>query len=320
MRLIRFVIAALCMAAAPALAAQQPPSAASASLDAGEHEVVINGTRLWYRVAGRATGTPVVYLHGGPGQGSQSFAHFVGPHLEPHQRVVYLDQRGSGRSGRPEDGAYSIDLMVDDLEKLRRAWGVPRLDLIGHSFGTVLAMEYGARYPDHVAHIVLAGGVNDVQRAFDIQCARLEREDPAAYQRAMAGRPENWTARCNMIRAYRGAESERVLRSYMFPNPATADLLKVADEANGLRNTGEVGAALFRQGFLTYRFGRAGELRAPVLIIGGTRDFQSVIELHREFVRTLPNGRLLEYEGNGHFMWVEDPARFARDVSAFLDS
>ena len=82
----------------------------------------------------------------------------------------------------------------------------------------------------------------------------------------------------------------------------------------------EVGAALFRQGFLTYRFGRAGELRAPVLIIGGTRDFQSVIELHREFVRTLPNGRLLEYEGNGHFMWVEDPQRFARDVSAFLDS
>ena len=318
MRLIRFVIAALAMAAAPAVSAQEQPS--SASLATGEHEAVINGVRIWYRVAGRSSGTPVVYLHGGPGQGSQSFAHFVGPHLEPHQRVVYLDQRGSGRSGRPENGAYSIDLMVDDLEKLRQAWGVPRLDLIGHSFGSVLAMEYGARYPDHVSHIVLAGGVNDVQRAFDIQCARLERADPAAYQRAVADRPENWTARCNMMRAYRGAESERVLTSYMFPNPATADLLKAADEANGLRNSGEVGGALFSQGFLTYRFGRASELRAPVLLIGGTRDFQSVIDLHREFVRTLPNGRLLEYEGNGHFMWVEDPGRFARDVSAFLDS
>jgi proline iminopeptidase len=318
MRLIRFAIAALAMAAAPAAVGQELYSAPSASLAPGEHQAVINEVRLWYRVAGRADGTPVVYLHGGPGQGSQSFAHFVGPHLEPNHRVIYLDQRGAGRSERPWNEAYSIDLMVDDLEKLRRAWGAPRLDLIGHSFGSILAMEYGARYPGHVAHIVLAGGVNDIQRAFDMQCARLEREDPAAYRRAVAARPQEWTARCNMMSAYSGAEGERVLTSYMFPDPSTADILKAADEANGLRNSGVVGGVLFRNGFLTYRFRRAGDLRAPVLIIGGTGDRQSVIELHREFVRTVPNGRLLEYEGNGHFMWVEDPARFARDVTAFL--
>ena len=318
MRLIRLVIAALAMILPAAASAQDLYSAPSASLARGEHHVVINGTRLWYRVAGRSSGTPLVYLHGGPGQGSHSFAHFVGPHLEPRQRVVYLDQRGAGRSERPWNNAYSVDLMVDDLEKLRRAWGVPRLALIGHSFGSILAMEYGARHPDRVSHVVLAGGVNDIQRAFDLQCARLEGQDPAAFQRAVAARPEGWTARCNMMRAYSGAESERVLTSYMFPNPATADLLKAVDEANGLRNSGVVGAALFRQGLLTYRFNGAARLRAPVLIIGGTRDLQSVIELHREFVRTLPNGRLLEYEGNGHFMWVEDPARFARDVDAFL--
>lgn len=318
MRWIRLILALLSVAAAPPALSQELYSAPSASLAAGEHHIVINGTRIWYRVAGRPSGTPVVYLHGGPGQGSQSFAHFAGPHLEPHHRMVYLDQRGAGRSERPWNDTYSIDLIVDDLESLRRAWGVQRLDLIGHSIGAVFAMEYGARYPEHVSHIVLAGGVNDVQRAFDIQCARLEREDPAAYQRAVAAKPAEWTARCNMMRAYSGAESERVLTSYMFPNPATADILKEADEANGLRNSGVVGAALFRQGFLTYQFRRAAELRAPVLIIGGTRDRQSVIDMQREFVRTLPNGRLLEYQGNGHFMWVEDPARFARDVTAFL--
>ena len=43
-----------------------------------------------------------------------------------------------------------------------------------------------------------------------------------------------------------------------------------------------------------------------------------MIEMHRQFVRTVPNGRLIEYDGAGHFMWVEQPERFARDVSAFL--
>lgn len=293
-------------------------SAPRASLAPGAHQVVINDARLWYRVAGRPTGTPVLFLHGGPGQGSQSFAHFVGPHLERSHRMVYLDQRGAGRSERPWNEAYSIDLMVDDIEKLRRAWGVPQIAVIGHSFGTVLAMEYGAKYPNRLSRAVLAGGVNDVQRAFDVQCARLEKEDPVAYQRAVAAKPADWRARCHMSRAYTGAEGERVFSSYIYPNPGTEAILKAADEAGGLRNTGVVGANIFRQGFLTYRFTRPEALRLPVLVIGGTRDRQSVIEMHREFVPTLPNGRLLEYEGAGHFMWVEQPERFARDVSAFL--
>jgi proline iminopeptidase len=320
MWLIRLLLLSALVQLAAGASGQSHAAPARPSLAKGEHQIVVNDARLWYRVAGRPSGTPVIFLHGGPGQGSQSFARFVGPHLERNHRMVYLDQRGAGRSERPWNDAYSIDIMVEDIEQLRRAWGVPKIALIGHSFGTVLAMEYGARYPNRLTHAVLAGGVNDVQRAFDIQCARLERTDSAAYQRAVAARQADSRARCNLMAAYRGAEFERVLQSYMFPNEETRTILKAADEANGLRNTGVVGAALFRQGLLQYRFTRAAELRAPVLIIGGTRDYQSVIELHREFVRTLPDGRLLEYEGAGHFMWVEQPERFARDVTAFLRS
>jgi proline iminopeptidase len=232
--------------------------------------------------------------------------------------MVYLDQRGAGRSERPWNEAYSIGLMVDDLERLRRAWGVPRIALVSHSFGTILAMEYAAKYPNHVARVVLAGGVNDVTRAFDIQCERLRRTDPAAHQRALAALAPDSKRACNIRGAFPGAQYERLLETYMFPNRETIAILKAADEANGLRNTGVVGGVLFRQGLLQYRFDGAARLRAPVLIVGGTHDFQSVIELHREFVQTLPNGRLLEYEGAGHFMWVEQPERFARDVSAFL--
>ncbi|HYI63284.1 MAG TPA: alpha/beta hydrolase [Allosphingosinicella sp.] len=318
MPLIRILAVGFLIIVSQPVLALQTLEPSRARLSRGEHQVVINDVRLWYRVAGRATGTPVVFLHGGPGQGSQSFAYFVGPFLERHNRMIYLDQRGAGRSERPWNEAYSIDLMVDDLEALRRAWRVPRIAVVGHSFGTILALEYASRYPNRVAHVVVAGSAPDIPAAFDIQCAQLERDDPPAYARAVAAKPEGWTARCDMTRAYRGAEGERILTSFMFPNPETANLLKEADERGGLRNTGVVGGVLFRQGLLTYRFTHPENVRAPLLVIAGSRDRQAVPQPQRALARAVSNGRIVEYEGAGHFMWVEQPERFARDVSAFL--
>ena len=317
MRLILFALLLSLSAAGLSLPRAQQ---AGGGLDIGEHHTVINGVRLWYRVAGRREGTPVVYLHGGPGQGSQSFARFAGPHLERNLRMVYLDQRGAGRSERPWDNAYSIDLLVDDLEQLRRAWGVPRIAVIGHSFGSVLALEYGARYPDRVSHVVLAASVPDVQAAWDVQCAHLKRTDPPAYARAVASQKPGRTARCNMTGAYEGEQAGAMMTAFMFPNREIAQKLKAADEEGGLRNTGVVGNAIFSQGFLTYRFNNSANLRAPVLVIAGARDLQAVPEPQRMLVQSIRNARMLEYPGAGHFMWMEQPERFARDVSAFLRS
>ena len=154
MRRINLLILLLLATFATAAPAQVP-----APLSPGLHDVVINDVRLSYRVAGQARGTPVVFLHGGPGQGSQTFARFAGPPLERANRMVYLDQRGSGRSEKHWRKDYSIDLMVDDLEKLRRHWRAEKIALIGHSFGTILALEYAARYPQAVSHLVVSGAV-----------------------------------------------------------------------------------------------------------------------------------------------------------------
>lgn len=302
----------LFLLAAPAAAQDRAP------LAPGAHEVVVNGVRLWYRVAGRPSGVPVVYLHGGPGQGSQSFAKFAGPELEKGLRMVYLDQRGSGRSERPWDQAYSVDLIVDDLEKLRRAWGVPRLALIGQSFGTAVGMEYAARYPDRVSHLVLAAGIPDIPAAMDIQCARLEREDPEAFARARAALREGDKGRCRASRAYEGAAARAFVDRNMYPRPEIQKMVDDADGEGGLRNTGEIGKAIFAQGFLDYRFGKAERLTMPVLVIAGGKDFQAVAEPQRALAQRVPRGRYLEYPEAGHFMFVEEPERFGRDVTAFM--
>jgi proline iminopeptidase len=303
---------ALCFAAAGTLADDE-------SNAPGEHTLNVQGVRLWYRVAGAASGTPVVFLHGGPGEGSQTFAHFAGPALEAHLHMVYLDQRGSGRSDRPKDPtAYSIMKLVDDIEALRQQLDAPRIDLIGHSFGTILGLEYAARYPDRVAHLVLAASVPDLPRLFDIQCQRLKTTDPAAYARAAKDKPAGSYPSCDAFNAYEGKAEGAFIHRNMYPKPEVGQQVDAMDAADGLGNTGELGGALAAQGLWSYRFDAAAKVTAPVLVIAGGQDLQAVEAPQQDLVRALPHARLLVYPRDGHFMFVEHPERFARDVTAFM--
>jgi len=294
-------------------------SARTTATTTGQHRFAVGSVHLWYRVAGKPGGTPVIFLHGGPGEGSQTFAHYAGPALEARLRMVYLDQRGSGRSDRPKAADnYSIAQLVDDIEALRKRLGVPRVDLIGHSFGTVLGLEYAAKYPDRVAHLVLAGAVSDLPRALDIQCARLQASNPAAFARAAQGKTAGAYPRCDVFSAYEGDAMGEAIHRNMYPDPETGRKVDAMDSANGLGNTGELGNALGAKGLWSYRFAGTGKVTAPTLVIAGGHDFQAVEAPQRDLAKALPRGRFLLYPEDGHFMFVEEPQRFAKDVIAFL--
>lgn len=281
---------------------------------------MINGVRLWYRVAGTAPAgqPPVVFLHGGPGANSQRFASLIGPRLECELRMVYLDQRGSGRSERPWTGEYSIDLLVEDIEGLRRELGAEQIALIGHSFGTMLALEYAAKHPEHVSRVVLAAAVPDVEASGRSMCARLAEVDPEAHARAVAAAAAEGDAGCDIFAALSGPEREAFFTANMFPDTTLRARVDSVDAAHGLRNTGELSRALFEGGLLEYRFTGFDRLTMPALVVSGRHDYQVGLEGPRELVRQLPEARLEVYDRSGHFMYVDDPERFARDVMAFL--
>jgi pimeloyl-ACP methyl ester carboxylesterase len=111
---------------------------------------------------------------------------------------------------------------------------------------------------------------------------------------------------------------QRFVNGNMFPDLATEQLINDSDRANGLRNSGELSSALIEQGILDYRFRSPERLAMPVLVIAGDRDLQAAIEPQRILASRLRNGRLSAWTGNGHFMWAEDPERFARETAAFL--
>jgi proline iminopeptidase len=295
----------------------------SAGLRPGGHDVVVNGVRLYYRVAGVgvAGAPPVVFLHGGPGQGSYHFAALEGPRMERSLRMVYLDQRGSGRSERPWNRAYSMDLLVEDLEAVRKILGVERIALIGHSFGGTLALEYASRYPRHVAALVFADGLWDAPEQVRLRCDETNARFPGAAARLLgdsAGRAAASDRECDWFWRLPDAEREAMNNALMFPDSAVRIRLDSVQAASGERNTGELGNALFRAGLLRYRFTAMQRLSMPVLVIVGRHDAAAVPASLRELARRLPNARYLEYENAGHFVYLDEPDRFARDVAAFV--
>lgn len=110
--------------------------------DGDVHFEHLNGADLHFEVQGDpTTEPPVVFLHGGPGYNSYSFQALFGERIE--RPVVYLDQRGSGRSGPLEDteqGADTLDLdtLVGDVEALRDFLGPSR----SSRWGTVSARSW----------------------------------------------------------------------------------------------------------------------------------------------------------------------------------
>ncbi|RZU37832.1 2-hydroxymuconate-semialdehyde hydrolase [Streptomyces sp. BK022] len=108
----------------------------------------------------RGSGAPVLLIHGsGPGVSAWANWRPVLPALSESFRVIAPDIVGFGYTERPEGIAYSIDTWVDHLIALMDALELPRVSIIGNSFGGALAMHVAIRAPKRVDRLVLMGSV-----------------------------------------------------------------------------------------------------------------------------------------------------------------
>jgi len=111
---------------------------------------------LYFEESGNPAGKPVVFLHGGPGFGSEpKQRRFFDPKA---YRIVLFDQRGCGKSS---PHASLVDNttwdLVDDVEKLRAHLGIDRWQVFGGSWGSTLALAYAEAHPTRVTELVLRG-------------------------------------------------------------------------------------------------------------------------------------------------------------------
>jgi proline iminopeptidase len=118
--------------------------------------IQVEGGKVWYHIEGAdKPGTPLLLLHGGPG--STSFGLKPLEALAVDRPVIRYDQLGCGKSDHPTDTSlFTVDRFVRELQTVRDALGLTDVDMMGHSWGAMLAEAYMGTNPKGVRRLILS--------------------------------------------------------------------------------------------------------------------------------------------------------------------
>ncbi len=294
---------------APVLSAQTVEKAGY--VDAG------NGVKLAYRILGTGS-DPVILIHGGPGFTSDYLADDMTPLASQHALFVY-DQRGIGKSTLVSDSTtLAAQRYVEDLEAIRKHLGLEQLTLLGHSWGAAPAALYAMQYPQRVRRMILVGTIPFKRSELASAFQKLAADRDSVTQRRMTELAQIRQANPSDLNACR--EYYRLWFTPFFAGRGAPAAMKgnvCAGSAASLKN---------KQFSDRFTFASLGDwdwttsLRnasTPTLIIHGELD-PLPIESARTWATAMPNARLLELKGIGHFPYVEAPDAFLAAVDRFL--
>ncbi len=116
--------------------------------------MVVSVGELELHAASLGAGPAVVLLHGLFVGSMASWYFTAGPALAAHHRAILYDQRGHGRSSRADSG-YDLATLRGDLAAVLDAYDEPRADLIGHSYGGLVALDFALHHPERVRRLVI---------------------------------------------------------------------------------------------------------------------------------------------------------------------
>ncbi len=313
MHTARLVLPALLVLAACAPRAPRTLATPRAITTEGSRLAVPGGT-IWYRVVGGGSGTPVILLHGGPGLPSMYLKSLEA--LGDERVVVRYDQLGSGYSEVVKDTAlFSVRHYVEELDSLRGHLGLARMHVYGHSWGSILALEYYRAHPEHVASLVLASPVLDMQAFYANQrrlMAALSGPALRAAQLEESGQPYDTATFRAATRQYMTRYSQ-----HQVP-PGDRDTMRTM--GNMAVTTHLNGSSMFTPNGVLKDYNATGFLknvRVPVLYVVGDSDFAGP-QLARHFAELTPHARFVAIPGSGHMMMWDQPVANVAVVRSFL--
>lgn len=269
-----------------------------------------DGVKLYVNIKG--SGTPCLYIHGGPGSGSYWVEKFFGDFLESKYTMVYLDQRGVGRSSGDHDQDYSLERMALDFEEVRKALGFDSWLTLGHSFGGVLQMGYVEKYPESTKGMIMVNCTLNLTESFCESWSPKASEFTGIIDNSPCESPKDITSKLwNHINNLREKDLFWKMGFSVKENEKMLDATyNEIPNWNGSFSNLAFGIEEFWQDFKV----KTSTTEVPVLFFYGTKDWM-VGPNHYKGIN-FPNQMLWKYEG-GHIPFMENKEELKQAILAF---
>lgn len=285
------------------------------TLPPSEGFIQVTGGKVWYRVVGTGQGTPLLLLHGGPGFTS----HYLDPLrlLSDERPVVFYDQLGAGRSERPTDiRLWRAERFVEELAQFRKALGLTRVHILGHSWGTQLAVDYLLTKPKGVRSIILSSPALSIPR-WKQDADHLRKTLPSETQEVFAhhekaGTTDSEEYQAAMMAYYKlylcrlDPWPKEVEDTFAGFNPAVYGTMWGPSEFSPTGNLRDYD-----------RTARLREIPVPVLFTAGRHD-EATPETTRWYHELTPGSSFVIFENSAHLAMVEETDRYVDTIRGFI--
>lgn len=317
----------------PFLRAQSQGSARSAPLtmipanyQAQEGFVDAHGVLIYYWTIGR--GAPLVIVHGGPGASHDYFLPYLLP-LARHNRLIFIDERGSGKSEKLEDpGGYTVENMVEDVEAVRQGLQLGKISLLGHSYGGVLAQAYALKYQQHLTRLLLCSTFPSTREMNEVFARMKEKMTTELRDRINRMEKDGLFGHGPDYRKARYTDEYMIAAwgqgyfPYIYQNHPDANYDPIQQGAMSWdlyrEMWGSDGEFIIDGNLKSAEYlDRLPALKIPTLIIAGDHD-ECDPSLSREMHEKISGSQLVILPQSGHMTFVDQPGLFLAAVADFL--
>jgi proline iminopeptidase len=267
---------------------------------------------VYYKTFGK--GKPLLIINGGPGMNSQGFENLA-IRLSQNNRTIIYDQRGTGKSvlKRLDTSTVTMQLMMDDIESLRKELNIEKWSILGHSFGGMLASQYATLYPERIEKLILSssGGIDlnlltYVNQAISSKLTQTQLDSVDYWTKKM---DEGDTSHYARLGRGRNLASAYVWnKNYL---PVIAERLT---QGNGTINQ------LIWRDLQKTDFNCAAKLKTfkqPVLIIQGKDDIIKAETAERAHT-AFSNSKVILVDHCIHYGWLDNEEVYFKEVNSFL--
>jgi proline iminopeptidase len=286
-----------------------------------------NGVMVYYTSLG--TGTPLVIVHGGPGASHDYFLPYLLP-LMRTRRLVFIDERGSGRSQKLQDpSGYTIENMVEDVEAVRKSLNLGRVALLGHSYGGALAQAYALKYQQNLTRLILASTWSSTKKFNQLFVKMKDRMAPELRARIDAAEKQGLFGHGKPYEKNRYTTDYEIAAwgegyfPYLYQNRPDPNYDPVAAGVMAWdlyrQMWGSDGEFVISGNLKSVEYtDRLSTLTVPTLLVVGDHD-EIDPELSRDMQAKIEGSQLVVLPKAGHMTFVDQPDLFVKTIEDFLD-